>query len=119
MTKTGEMPTEQIEVLFSALSPEEKVSVISRGVALRLLDLQKRRFLAEGKVRHFEETYHTTLEVLEAEGLPDDAGYEMHEDYMMWQHWTEVLQETMERIASLEKIAEQGIYVGELVGAGQ
>jgi hypothetical protein len=38
---------------------------------------------------------------------------------MMWQHWTEVLQETVERIASLEKIAEQGIYVGELVGAGQ
>jgi hypothetical protein len=118
MKKTQEIMAEQIEALFSTLAPEEKASVISHGVALRLSDLQKRRFLAEGKVRHFEGKYHTTLAALEAEGLPDDAGYDMHEDYIMWQHWTEVLQETVDRIASLEKIAEQGLYVGELVGAG-
>jgi hypothetical protein len=119
MTTTGEMTIEQIEALFAALAPEEKVRVISHGVALRLSDLQKRHFLAGGKVRHYEEKYHTVLEVLEAEGLPEDAGYEMHEDYVMWQHWNDVLRETAERIAVLEKIAEQGLYVGELVGAGQ
>ncbi|MGC9357778.1 MAG: hypothetical protein ACP5GX_07925 [Anaerolineae bacterium] len=43
----------------------------------------------------------------------------MHEDYIMWHHWAEVLEETEERIASLRKIAEQGLYVGEMVGAGE
>ncbi len=119
MTKAGIVAARRIEDLFSTLMPAEKVSVISHGVALRLSDLQKRRFLAESKVRHFEEKHHTTLERLDAEGLPDDADYEMHEDYVMWHHWAEVLEETEERIASLQKIAEQGLYAGEIVGAGE
>jgi len=27
---------------------------------------------------------------METEGLPDDADYELHEDYIMWRHWTAV-----------------------------
>jgi len=27
---------------------------------------------------------------LDDRGLPDDAGYEMHEDYIMWHHWAAV-----------------------------
>ncbi len=93
--------------------------MISHGVALRLSDLQKRHFLAQSKVQQFEEKYHLTLEALEAEGLPDDAGYEMHEDYIMWRHWAEVLEETEDRIASLQKIAEEGLYAGEIMDVGQ
>jgi hypothetical protein len=119
MAKAGVATVERIEDLFSALVPEEKASVISHGVVLRLSDLQKRRFLAESKVRHFEEKYHTTLEELDAEGLPDDAEYEMHEDYIMWHHWAEVLEETEKRIASLQEIAEQGLYAGEIAGVGK
>ena len=110
--------TRRIEELFSALVPEEKASVISHGVALRLSDLQKRLFLAKSKVQQFEEKYHTTLEELDAEGLPDDADYEVHEDYIMWHHWAEVIGETKERIASLQEIADQGLYTGEVSGAG-
>ena len=40
------------------------------------------------------------MEELDAEGLPNDADYEMHEDYIMWHRWTEVIEETTERIAS-------------------
>jgi hypothetical protein len=119
MTKAGVVTAGRIEDLFSALVPEEKASVISHGVVLRLSDLQKRRFLAESKVRYFEEKYHTTLEELDVEGLPDDAEYEMHEDYIMWHHWAEVLEETKERIASLQEIAEQGLYAGEITGVGK
>lgn len=119
MSKTGVATAKRIEALFSTLVPDEKASVISHGVALRLSDLQKRRFLAESKVQQFEEKYHTTVEDLETEGLPDDANYEMHEDYIMWCHWTEVLEETKERIASLRKIAEEGLYSGDIAGAGQ
>ncbi len=119
MTKAGVVTARRIETLFSALMPAEKASIISHGVALRLSDLKKRRFLAESKMRHFEEKYRTTLEKLDAEGLPDDADYEMHEDYIMWHHWAEVLEETKERIASLQKIADQGLYAGEIAGAGE
>jgi hypothetical protein len=118
MSKAGVVTTRRIEDLFSALVPEEKASVISHGVALRLSDLQKRLFLAKSKVQQFEEKYHTTLEELDAEGLPNDADYEMHEDYIMWHHWTEVIGKTKERIASSKEIAEQRLYAGEIPGAG-
>ena len=54
MSEAGIVTARRIEDLFSTLMPAEKASVISHGVALRLSDLQKRRFLAESKVRHFE-----------------------------------------------------------------
>lgn len=110
--------TGRMESLFSSLAPEERASVISHGVALRLSDLRKRLFLAESKVRHFEEKYYTVLEELDVEGLPDDADYEMHEDYIMWHHWADVINEARKRIDSLQKIAEQGLYAGEILHAG-
>jgi hypothetical protein len=109
----------RIEELFSALVAEEKISIISHGVALRLSELQKRHFLAEEKVHKYEEKYHTSLADLEANGLPDDATYEMHEDYIMWHHWKEVLIDTEARIQSLRGIAEQGLYAGDLPHAGE
>lgn len=119
MSEIGVATAKRIEALFSTLASDEKASVISHGVALRLSDLQKRHFLAKSKVQQFEGKYHTTLEDLETEGLPDDANYEMHEDYIMWCHWAEVLKEAEERIASLQKIVEEGLYSGEIAGAGQ
>jgi len=112
----------RIEELFSSLVPEERARVISQGVALRLSDLRKRAQLAESRVSHFEEKYDTTLDVLDKEGLPIDADYEMHEDYIMWHHWAEVAEEARARVAALEEIAEQGLYVGDMGGmlyAGQ
>jgi len=82
--------SERIENRFALLPPEEKTAVISHGVAIRFSDLNKRRFLALGKVRIYEEKYHTSLSEVEKSGLPDDADYEMHEEYIMWHHWSEV-----------------------------
>ncbi len=114
----GLVMSRRIEGLFSSLVPEERASVISHGVALRLSALRGRLCLAESKTRHFEEKHHTSLEELEVKGLPDDAGYEMHEDYIMWHHWADVVKEARERIASLQEIAEQGLYAGEILHAG-
>ncbi|MFO7916839.1 MAG: hypothetical protein R6V13_02020 [Anaerolineae bacterium] len=118
MTKIETATAKRIEDLFSALGPEEKASVISHGVALCLSELRKRRFLAESKLRQLEKKYHTTLADLDAEGLPDDADYEMHEDYVMWHHWARVLEETEERIASLQEIAEEGLYTEDMACVG-
>ncbi|MBW1796057.1 MAG: hypothetical protein JRJ38_16815 [Deltaproteobacteria bacterium] len=101
---------ESIENRFSSLSTEEKVSVISHGVALRLSEWKKRLFLAESKVRHFEEKYLTSLaELDDTKGLPDDADHEMHEDYIMWHHWTEAVQKARKQVVDLEAIAAYGV----------
>jgi hypothetical protein len=104
--------SESIENKFSSLSAEEKVSVISHGVALRLSEWKKRLFLAESKVRHFEEKYHTSLAELDTKGLPDDADHEMHEDYIMWHHWTKAVEKARKQVIDLEAIAAYGV-VGE------
>jgi hypothetical protein len=40
------------------------------------------------------------LAKLEAEGLPDDADFKMHEDYILWHHWAEVIGKTREDLLS-------------------
>jgi len=69
-------------------------------------------FLAQSKLRHFEEKYSTTLEQLEQRGLADDADFRMHEDYLMWHHWADVAARTKKDIALLEPLAAQGIPGG-------
>ncbi|MCC7264942.1 MAG: hypothetical protein IT369_20680 [Candidatus Latescibacteria bacterium] len=98
-----------IEETFLALPPGEREVIIRHGVALRLSDLRKRLFLAQSKTRQLEEKYRTTLARLEAEGLPDDAGHEMHEEYILWRHWTETAGKLDADIASLEGIAQHGL----------
>jgi hypothetical protein len=99
----------EIEAVFESLRPEERETIIRHGVALRLSVLQKRLFLAERKVREFEEKYGTTLARLEAEGLPDAAGYEMHEDYIMCRHWDQVAGQVRQDIQAMQEIAQRGL----------
>ena len=106
-------PKENIEVKFELLPLEEKIAIISYGVALCLSALKKRLFLAENKIRHFQEKYHISLVDLEVKGLPDNADYEMHEDYIMWHHWAEVGEKLKGQIALLEPLVPQGLYMSE------
>ena len=112
------LTTQRVEELFSSLERDEKANIISHGVALRLADLRKRLDMTESRVRQLEEKYGKTLVEIESQKLPDDADYEMHEDYIMWHHWTEIAMEIQDRIASLAEIAQQGLYVGESLNAG-
>lgn len=108
----------EVERTFSMLPVAERKAVITHGVALRLSELRKRLFLAESKIRHFEEMYKTTLAQIETIGLPDEADYLVHEDYVMWRHWAGVVEKTKEDILLLEKIAEHGLLLGESLHAG-
>jgi hypothetical protein len=102
----GTAVTGEMEKAFLTLSPDERETIISHGVALRLSHLKKRLFLGESKIRHFEEKYRKTLSELEEHGLPDDAGYGMHEDYVMWRHWAEVVKKAKRDMDVLERIAQ-------------
>ena len=100
----------EIEETFLRLPGNERNAIISHGAALRLSELRHRLFLAESKVHYFGAKYGLRLTELETTGLPDDANYEAHEDYIMWQHWNAVASETKANIAVLEKIAQYGLY---------
>jgi hypothetical protein len=108
----------EVESYFLSLPIEERTAIITHGAAIRLSELRKRLFLAEGKVRYLAEKYQTVLPQLDAAGLPDDANFEMHEDYIMWHHWVEVANQARKDIAVLQLIAREGLYLSEPPHAG-
>jgi len=108
----------RIENLLASLPPEEKVAIVSHGIALYLSTLKKRLSLAQAKVRQFEQRYRISLSELDAQGLPDDADYQMHEDYIIWHHWAHTAEKLKEQIATLSEIAAQGLYSGEMFHVG-
>ena len=101
----------RLEETFLSLPGDERGSIITLGVTLKLSYLRKRLFLAQSKLQQFEEQYDVSLEQLDSEGLPDDAGYLMHEDFIMWHHWSEVADKVRQEIAALENVAAEGLYL--------
>jgi len=102
---------EKIEDRFLLLSTEEKRAVISHGIAFRFADMNKRLFMAMSKIRFFEEKYGINLSELNERGLPNNADYEMHEDYIIWSHWSEVAEKVKKQIEILQPIAEYGVVI--------
>ncbi len=100
---------EKIERRFLLLSLEEKAAVISYGSAIRYSDLRNCRFLALEKIKFYEKKYQLRLSEIEENGLPDDADYEMHEDYIMWHHWQDVAAKAEKQIEKLQPIVEYGV----------
>ena len=99
----------EIEKQFSTLPDKDRETIISYGASLRLTSLKKRFFLADQKVKSFENQYKTTLEKVETEGIPDDADHEMHEDYIEWSHWVEAAKKCKKEIALVQGIVQQGL----------
>ena len=107
-------PREKITDFFESLSASEKIAIITHGIALYQSTLTKRLFLAQAKIKQYEAKYHTSLSKFEAEGLPDDASYEMHEDYIIWNHWTDTEKKLQGQIALISQMAENGLTVNEM-----
>ena len=96
-----------IERMFGRLASRQRADIIYHGALLRVSELNKRLFLAQSKVHGFESKYGTTLAQLEALGVPENASYEVHEDYILWQHWTAELQRANEELQSIELVVRQ------------
>jgi hypothetical protein len=58
-------------------------------------------------MQEFEARYHTTLDQLEADGLPDEADYTMHEDYIEWYYWSRVVEQTLQTLDALSALSPQ------------
>ncbi len=93
--------------VFATLPQEDQEEIFNIGTAFRLLDLQKRLAKAQENVKRFEAKYGTTLYVLESEGLPEDADYEMHEDYIGWHYWARVREKTQSTLDVLTSASKE------------
>jgi hypothetical protein len=96
---------EVLDRIFHSLPPQDRADILSVGAAFHRLSLEKRLARAQNKVQAFEAKYHTTLGRLEADGLPDDADYAMHEDYIEWHYWSRVLEQTQKTFDALTAIS--------------
>jgi len=92
--------------VFATLPREDQEEIFNIGTAFRLLDLQKRLAYAQENVQKFEAKYGTILDVLESERLPEDASYEMHEDYIEWHYWARVREKTQDTLNVLMSISK-------------
>jgi len=96
---------EVMERVFHSLDPEDRTEIFSIGATFYRLTLKKRLERAEHKVQEFEARYHTTLQQIEVDGLPDDADYTVHEDYIEWHYWSRVLDQTRKALETLSVLA--------------
>jgi len=103
-TKT--LTLSNVSEIFAALPREDQKEIFNIGTVFRLLDLQKRLAQAQGNVQKFEAKYGTTLDMLESEGLPDDADYEMHEDYIGWHCRARVRKKTQDPLDMLSGVSK-------------
>ena len=74
---------------------DELASILRQGALLRLPFLEGKLNQAAGRVRDFEAKHNITLSKLKQQGLPANAGYELHEDFIEWEYWSET-RETLE-----------------------
>lgn len=89
---------------IAELPAQEMLSILRQGSILRLPHLEARLRQAEERVAGFAATYQTTLDELTAQGLPDDADYQFHEDFIEWEYWQEVRHETVMIIENMKRI---------------
>jgi len=103
------MPVANIEkvVKMAELPNDELVSILKQGALLRLPFLEGRLLEAEEQVKHFENKYQMTLDRLKSQGLPEDADFEMHEDFIEWEYWDDVLHESEMIVKSVKSLLEK------------
>ncbi len=79
--------SELAESAFRSLPLSDRIEVLTLGASFHRLTVVSRLEHARAKMQDLENKYGITLEQLEAMGLPEDADYVMHEDYVEWRHW--------------------------------
>ncbi len=86
------------------MSPQEWSSVLQQGAVLRLPFLEGQQSHAQDQIQQYEQKYNTTFP---HQGLPDDADYAMHEDYIEWEFWMDKLQRVEADIDGIRAILRE------------
>lgn len=86
------------ERVFHSLPSVDQFEVMTFGASFHRLNLEKKLERARIKIQAMESRYRITLDQLELQGLPDNADYAMHEDYVEWRYWQRTERETQKAI---------------------
>lgn len=97
--------SELVDSAFHSLPPGDRIEVLTLGASFHRLTLAKRLERALAKLQTLESKYGKTLDQLEAGGLPDEADYAMHEDYVEWRYWQRLKIETETAMKALSIFA--------------
>jgi len=87
-----------VNSLITKLPTEEKGMVLGIGSMMRAWEVQKKIDLARHKIEQFESKYGTSLSALQERGLPIDADFRMHEDFIEWEYWADILSESKKTV---------------------
>ena len=104
-----------VKVIEQAEIPNHELSsILKQGAILRLPYLEGRLLQAREHLKRFEAQYGTTLEALRSQGLPENADYAMHEDFIEWEYYQDVLYETEMAVNRIKALLEKLEGVGDL-----
>ncbi|OGC09948.1 hypothetical protein A3J90_02690 [candidate division WOR-1 bacterium RIFOXYC2_FULL_37_10] len=81
--------TKELKTLTALLPREELASVIKEGLVVRLPLFEGKKALAKEKINCFEKKYKKKYTHFKTKGLPQKAGYKIHEDFVEWSYWEE------------------------------
>jgi hypothetical protein len=98
------MYVNELQKIVNKFPEMELAYILKQGTLLRLPHYEGRLMQARTSVKQFEVKYSTTLTALKSEGLPDDATFEMHEDFIEWEYWSDKAQKTEEMINSMKQL---------------
>ncbi|OQY26732.1 MAG: hypothetical protein B6243_13835 [Anaerolineaceae bacterium 4572_5.2] len=76
------------------------------GSYLLLTEVESRLALAKEKLAFFQKKYNISLTNLNEKGLPEDADWKMHEDYVEWSGWQVSYDEARETLDALRGIVD-------------
>ncbi len=87
-----------VNSLIAELPIEEKGLILGIGSTMRAWEVRNKIDLAQHKIEQFESKYGISLSALQKDGLPIDADFQMHEDFIEWEYWVEVLSESQKTL---------------------
>lgn len=99
--------SDEIVQILSMLPLEELPPILRQGTLLRLPYLESRLLQAEERIKQFEMRYKTTISQLKTDGLPDNADHAMHEDFIEWEYWDDVLHSSEISIKQFRRLLEK------------
>lgn len=92
---------------MSEIPEKELASIIKQGAMLRIPYLEGRLAQAKENIKLYEKKYNTKLKQLQNKGLPENTGFEMHEDFIEWEYWHDVVQENEKIVRKLKRLIEE------------
>ncbi len=94
------------EAQLTTLSPQIRERMAVYGSYLLLTEVESRLALAKERLAFFQKMYGISLADLNEKGLPENADWKMHEDYVEWSGWQVSYGEARETIDALRGIVD-------------